>query len=74
MSGLRTLRLICPEFWADVRLRQVDGRWLASADTPGGPSLGLGRYPIEALAHALEPFDGSVDELLATAPEDLYWR
>jgi hypothetical protein len=69
MTGLRTLRLVCPQFWADVRLRQVAGRWLASADTPDGPSLGLGRNPIEALADALEPFDGHVDELLATVPD-----
>ena len=74
MSGLRTLRLVCPEFWADVRLRPVAGRWLASADTPDGPSLGLGRYLIEALAHALEPFDGYVGELLSTVPDDPYWR
>ena len=43
-------------------------------DTPDGPGLGLGRYPIEALAHALEPFDRYVGELLATVPDDLYWR
>ena len=74
MSGLRTMRLVCPEFWADVRVRQVAGRWLASADTPAGPSLGLGRYPLVALASALVPFDGYVDDLLARVPADLYWR
>ena len=74
MSTLRTLRLVCPELWADVRVRQVGDRWVASADTPDGPSLGLGRHPLEALSHALEPFDGYVDELLATVPDDLYWR
>ena len=74
MSGLRTLRLVCPEFWADVHVRQVAGSWLASADTPDGPSLGFGRYPIKALARAVEPFDGCVDDLLAAVPDDLYWR
>lgn len=65
MSAVRTLRPVCPDFWADVRVRQVAGRWLPSADTPDGPSLGLGRDPIEAVADALKPFDGCVDELLA---------
>lgn len=74
MSAVRTLRLVCPEFWADVRVRQVAGRWLASADTPDGPSLGLGRHPIDALVQALEPFDGVIDELVASVPDHVYWR
>ena len=39
---VRTMRLACSGFWADVRLTQLRGRWVASADTPDGPSLGLG--------------------------------
>ena len=74
MSAVRTIRLVCPEFWADVRVAHIRGRWIASADTPEGPSLGLGRYPIEALAGALEPFDGYLEDLLATVPAELYWR
>ncbi len=74
MTPLHTLRLVSANVWVDVRLRGFESRWIASADTPDGPTVGLGRYPIEALAHALEPFDGMVDELLASVPEHLYWR
>ena len=74
MTPLHTLRLVSPSLRVDVRLRRFETRWMASADTSEGPSLGLGRYPIEALAGALEPFDGMVDELLASVPEHLYWR
>jgi len=42
----------------------------APADTPDGPSLGLGKGAIEAVEHAVEPFDGIVDELLG----QLAWR
>lgn len=62
------LRLNCSSFWVDVRLREINGRWIASADTPDGPSLGLGKGAIEAVEHALEPFEGIVDELLASLP------
>jgi hypothetical protein len=62
------LRLQCSTFWVDVRLREINGRWIASADTPGGPSLGLGKGAIEAVERALEPFGGIVDELLASLP------
>lgn len=62
------LRLNCSSFWVDVRLREINGRWIASADTPDGPSLGLGKGAIEAIEHALEPFEGVVDELLASLP------
>ena len=74
MTQVQTMRLVCSEHWADVRLTQLRGRWLASADTPDGPSLGLGWFPVDALEAALEPFEGIVDELLTTVPEDLRWR
>jgi hypothetical protein len=45
-----------------------NGRWVASADTPDGPILGLGDSAIEAVEHALEPFDGALDELVASLP------
>jgi len=61
-----TLRLTCAQLWVDVRLREVNGRWIASADTPHGPSLGLGLGAMEAIEAALEPFEGIVDELLAS--------
>ena len=74
MTSVRTMRLVCSRFWADVRLTQLHGRWLASADAPDGPSMGLGWFPVDALEAALEPFDGFVDELMTTVPEDLCWR
>jgi hypothetical protein len=64
------LRLTCSTFWVDVRLREINGRWIASADTPDGPSLGLGDRAIEAIENALQPFGGIVGELLATIPDD----
>jgi hypothetical protein len=63
-----TVRLTCSCFWVDVRLREINGRWIASADTPDGPSLGLGLEAVEAVEHALQPFEGIVDELLASLP------
>jgi hypothetical protein len=61
-----TLRLTCSIFWVDVRLLEINGRWIASADTPDGPSLGLGESSIEAIEMALQPFDGIVEDLLAS--------
>jgi hypothetical protein len=63
-----TLRLTCSSSWVDVRLREINGRWIASADTPAGPSLGLGLEAVEAVEHALLPFEGIADELLASLP------
>jgi hypothetical protein len=44
-----TLRLTCAVFWVDVRLQEINGRWIASAGTPHGPSLGLGDKPVPAM-------------------------
>jgi hypothetical protein len=63
---VETLRLSCATFWVEVRLREVNGRWIASADTPGGPSLGLGLTAMSAIEMALAPFHGIVDELMAS--------
>ena len=63
-----TYRLVCQAFWVDVRLREINGRWIASADTPDGQSLGLGDVALEAITQALAPFDGIVDELLSSIP------
>jgi hypothetical protein len=63
------MRLTCSTFWVDVRLREINGRWIASADTRDGPSLGLGERAIDAIGAALLPFDGIVDELLASVPD-----
>jgi hypothetical protein len=66
--AITVLRLSCSTFWADVRLAEMYGRWIASADTPDGPSLGLGLGAVEAIEAALEPSEGLVDELLASLP------
>ena len=58
MSAIREFRLRGPGFWVDVRLYQLNGRWLASADSPGGPTLRTGYSPLAALTEALEPFEG----------------
>jgi hypothetical protein len=62
-------RLHSSIIWVDVRMLEVNGRWIASADTRDGPSLGCGVGPFEALWGALEPFEGVVDELLASVPD-----
>lgn len=67
-ATMTTLRLTCSTFCVDVRLREINGRWIASADTPDGPSLGLGERAIEAIEGALLPFEGIADELLASLP------
>lgn len=66
-AGEQRYRLLCSAFWVDVRLL-VNGRWIASADTPDGPSLGCGTDTFEALWQALGPFEGVVGELLASLP------
>jgi hypothetical protein len=67
-------RLQCSAFWVDVRLLEVNGRWIASADTVDGPSLGCGTTAFAALWDALAPFDGVIDELLASLPLDAVRR
>lgn len=67
---VRELRLTCDEFWVDVRLVRLRGRWVASADTPAGPTLAWSSSPQEALRLALEPFQGVIADLLASAPMD----
>lgn len=42
-------RLQCQAFWVDVRLREINGRWIASADTVDGPTLGCGTDAFAAL-------------------------
>ena len=50
-----------PSWPRTLRLTQLHERWVASADTPHGPSLGLGWFPVDALEAALQPFDGFVE-------------
>ena len=58
------IRLRCPEVYVDLRLVGVDGRWMAVADTPDGPSIGWGHLPLNAAIMALQPFDHYLEELL----------
>ena len=66
LHQMMVLRLTGSAFWVDVRLVEINGRWIASADTPDGPSLGLGDEPMPAIEGALEPYHGIADELLAS--------
>jgi len=74
MNGVRQFSLHHGQLLVDVRLYEVDGRWLASADTPDGPSLRTGWTPLDALVEALEPFEGIIDQLLETAPPGVLGR
>jgi hypothetical protein len=68
-----SFRLVASDFWVDVRLRQIRGRWIASADTRDGPSVGVSWFPEDALRAALQPFHGMVDDLMRSAPAELRW-
>jgi hypothetical protein len=48
-------RLVCDDLGLDlaIRLRQLDGRWLAVAEIAGEPEVGSGATPRVALAAAL---------------------
>lgn len=69
-AAVQQYRLHCAEFWVDVRLLEVNGRWIASANSAGGPTLGCGTDAFAALWHALEPFESVVGDLLASLPAD----
>jgi hypothetical protein len=47
-----------------LRLVRFSTGWVASADTPSGPTVGVDRSPYLAAAHALEPLGvGLVDAM-----------
>ena len=71
MSAIREFRLRGPGFWVDVRMYQLNGRWLASADSPHGPTLRTGYSPLAGPTEALEPFEGVIGQLLESAPADI---
>lgn len=55
----------------EVRWFCHNGRWIASADTPDGPSFGAGWTAHEALTAALRSFDGVIIEgLLGTVSDE----
>jgi hypothetical protein len=68
MSRVRRVRLHCNLLCVDARLRNFDGRWIASVDAPDGPTLGIGFTAEKALRCALQPFDDLIDDLLASLP------
>ncbi len=73
MTRLRHLRLSSPEMDVEVRLLNLQGRWIASVDTASGPTLGVGYLPYEAVTEALEPLGNAADDLLRALPDELYW-
>ena len=68
---MHRLRLSCESFYVDVRISEFNGRFIASADTPDGPTLGTGVNVLQAIEAALEPFEGAVDDLMASLPESV---
>jgi hypothetical protein len=64
-------RLYCEFFWVDARVSRQNGNWIASVDSPDGPTLAAARTALSALAEALEPFEGMRMELLDSAPPEL---
>jgi hypothetical protein len=67
---IRRLQLRCSRSLVEVRLLEVNGRWVASADTESGPTLGCGLTEFEALWHALAPYSGDLVDLLASVQVD----
>lgn len=55
VSGIRRL----------LRLVRFDAGWIASVDTPAGPTIGVDRSPYLAAASALEPIGVGLAEAMA---------
>lgn len=68
-SRVRRLDLVGDALCVHLRYVEIKGRWLASADTPGGPSLGCGWTPLAALWRAMTPYEESIDALMACLPD-----
>ena len=64
-------RLVSQELGIDVgiRLRQLDGRWLAVADFGGQPEVGIGATPRVALAAALATLGERATAVLMADPQ-----
>ena len=65
-STMILVRLTGTTISLDVRVLEVRGRWIASADTTNGPTLGIGFEAGEAIEGALLPFGVQVSELLGS--------
>lgn len=61
-------RLHSRAFWVDVRMLEVGGAGSPRLTLRTAQVWGAGSAPFEALWGALEPFEGVVDELLASMP------
>ena len=53
----------------EIRLRQLDGRWLAVADFGGAPEVGIGATPRIALAAALATLGERAAAILMADPQ-----
>ena len=53
----------------EIRLRQLDGRWLAVADFGGQPEVGIGGTPRVALAAALATLGERAAAILMADPQ-----
>jgi microcystin degradation protein MlrC len=53
----------------DIRLRQLDGRWLAVADFGDEPEVGIGATPRVALAAALATLGERAAAILMADPQ-----
>jgi hypothetical protein len=53
----------------DIRLRQLDGRWLAVASYGGDPEVGIGATPRAALAAALTTLGERAAAVLMADPQ-----
>lgn len=64
-------RLTCEDLGLEVqvRLRQLDGRWLAVADFGGEPEVGIGATPRVALAAALASLGERAAAILMADPQ-----
>jgi microcystin degradation protein MlrC len=53
----------------EIRLRQLDGRWLAVADFGDEPEVGIGATPRDALAAALATLGERAAAILMADPQ-----
>lgn len=53
----------------EIRLRQLDGRWLAVATFDGEPEVGIGPTPREALAASLATLSDRATAVLMADPQ-----
>ncbi len=68
---MQCFRLRSSESWVDVCLYSANGRWIATADTVDGRTLGTGETSLEALWGALHPFPDEIGHLLASLDQQL---